>query len=203
MKISVFVVVKPCVCSQLMWWTIPEGNWLLTSAKNHLESSWLQVIEKWFTALIVTAYSFMFEQMNSESSHHRRNGTWRWTLIIGFDLHGGAWDLLRQTHTLINTETFSTKHTAVVLQTLTVPVRRSEKTMVQSLSVLVPSTNKMITYTDVCGCESIVCVIQWAWWFIYQHRKLRISIRFILAQREMMTQVDAVYYQFKRKHHRL
>ncbi len=118
---------------QLMWWTTAEGNWLLTSAKNHLESSWLQVIEKWFIALM-TAYSFIFEQMNSESSHHRTNGTWRWTLFTGLDRHGGAWDLLRQTHTLINTETFST-HTAVVFQTLTVPVRRSEKTMVRSRSV--------------------------------------------------------------------
>ncbi len=173
MKISVFVVVKHCVCSQLMWWSTPEGNWLLTSAKNHLESSWLQVNEKWFIALIVTAYSFMFEQMNSESSHHRRNGTWRWTLITGFDLLGIYWDKLTRSLTprpsQQNTQLLSYKHSLYQSYDL----RRQWCSLFQC----------SFTYTDVCACESIVCVIQWVWWIIYQHRKLRISIRFILAQR--------------------
>lgn len=155
MKISVFVVVKHCVCSQLMWWSTPEGNWLLTSAKNHLESSWLQVNEKRFIALIVTAYSFMFEQMNSESSHHRRNGTWRWTLITGFDLLGIYWDKLTRSLTQRpsqqNTQLLSYKHSLYQSYDL----RR------QWCGLFQCSFTKMITYTDVCACESIVCVIQW------------------------------------------
>ncbi len=158
-----------------MWWTTAEGNWLLTSAKNHLESGWLQVIEKWFIALM-TAYSFIFEQMNSESSHHRTNRTWRWTLITGLDRHGGGlgiyWDKLTRSLTQRpsqHTQLLSSKHSLYQSDDL----RRQWCSRVQS-------TNKMITFTDVCGCESIVSVMN--------HLPAQEVKDFILAQREMMTQ---------------
>ncbi len=151
MKISVFVVVKHCVCSQLMWWSTPEGTDFSHLLKITLRAADYKSMKKWFIALIVTAYSFMFEQMNSESSHHRRNGTWRWTLITGFDLLGIYWDKLTRSLTQRpsqqNTQLLSYKHSLYQSYDL----RRQWCSLFQC----------SFTYTDVCACESIVCVIQW------------------------------------------
>ncbi len=167
------------------------GNWLLTSAKNHLESSWLQVNEKWFIALIVTAYSFMFEQMNSESSHHRRNGTWRWTLITGFDLLGIYWDkltrsltqdLLNKTHSCCLTNTHCTSHTIWEDNGAVSFSARSHTLMCVHVKA---------SYASYSECdESFTSTGNWGFPSVSSWH------------REMMTQVDAVYYQFKRKHHR-